>query len=117
MYKPQEIMKPKKLKLQLNKETIANLSHTQMSRINGGNGQDSGTFQYPDDLMFDDVLVGGDIYFVELENGEQINTQEAFTASISTCHISNITCCRTVNGATCCPTILRVANNDATIVA
>lgn len=36
MYKPQEIMKPKKLKLQLNKETIKQLSEKQLSMINGG---------------------------------------------------------------------------------
>lgn len=108
-------MKPKKLKLQLNKETVANLSHTQMSRINGGNGQDSGTFQYPDDLMFNDELIGGQVYFVEFENGDQIMTEAAFTASISTCHISAFTCC---TGIACCPTVNRVAKNDPpTIIA
>lgn len=98
MYKPQREMKSKKLKLELNKETIANLSHTQMSRINGGNGQDSGTWEYPDDFILDGVMVEGNDYYLELENGDVVTVAEAFTVSISTSHISNITCC---TGAGC----------------
>lgn len=98
-------MKNKKMKLQLNKETIANLNEQQMSRINGGNGEDSGGYQYPDDLMMDGVLVGGNLYNIVLENGEELMTEAAITASISTCHISQFTCC---TGPACdCKTITK----------
>lgn len=86
-------MSSKKIKLQLNKETIANLSVQQMSKIKGGNGQDSGGYEYPDDLMFDGELVGGDIYNILLEDGREMTTAEAITRSISTCQISQFTCC------------------------
>jgi hypothetical protein len=46
--KPQSEMKPKKLKLQLNKETIANLNELEMSMINGAN-QNQGEVNYDAD--------------------------------------------------------------------
>lgn len=91
-------MKSKKIKLQLNKETIASLNTTQMSRINGGNGHDSGGYEYPDDLMFDGELVGGQIYNILLEDGQEVLTEQAFLGSLSTCHVSRFTCC---TGAGC----------------
>ena len=36
MYKPQRKMKPKKIKLQLNKEFVSNLTENQLSKIIGG---------------------------------------------------------------------------------
>ncbi|MCU0422571.1 MAG: class I lanthipeptide [Bacteroidia bacterium] len=36
MYKPRNNMKPKKIKLQLNKETIVELNNVEMSAIEGG---------------------------------------------------------------------------------
>lgn len=36
MYKPQREMKPKKLKLELNKETITKLNDLEMENVNGG---------------------------------------------------------------------------------
>lgn len=41
MYKPQEIMKPKKLKLELNKETIEVLDKQSMLNINGAEKETS----------------------------------------------------------------------------
>ncbi|MCC7534178.1 MAG: class I lanthipeptide [Bacteroidia bacterium] len=82
----------------MNKETIANLSNTQMSRINGGNGNDSGTWEYPDDLILDGAMVEGNDYYLEFDDGNVMTAAEAFTASISTCHISQFTCC---TGAGC----------------
>ena len=93
--KPQREMKNKKIKLQLNKETIANLNNEAMSKLAGGN--DLFDKYYPEALK----IATGDVAVANQLSVEYVMAKQGIAAgeevmflSIGSCHRTVRNCCR-----------------------
>jgi natural product precursor len=93
--KPQREMKNKKIKLQLNKETIANLNNEAMSKLVGGN--DLFYAYYPEAIQIatgDEAIANGlTVEHVIAEQGIAAG-EEVMFLSIGSCHRTVRNCCR-----------------------